>query len=294
MLSILIPVFNYDCSQLVKDLHAQALRLEIPFEIVAYDDGSTLYLAENQSIEALNHCRFIHFEKNTGRSAIRNKLARNACYANLLFIDCDAAVVSNDFLQNYAPYFDDDEVICGGCTYTTVCPGDDYTLRWTYGCRYEAQAAQQKNRNSFNTFSAFNFLIRKELFLSVMFDESLQNYGHEDTLLGQTLMDKGIHYHAIDNPLLHKGLDTNAVFILKTEEGVRSLFQLYKSRNYPSLEQKSKLLHTYSQLKKIYLTYPLGLIFKLLRKIFQIQLTGKSPSMQLYQFYKLACLCALK
>ncbi len=41
MLSILIPTYNFDCSKLCNDLHVQATKLGIEFEIRVYDDFST-------------------------------------------------------------------------------------------------------------------------------------------------------------------------------------------------------------------------------------------------------------
>ena len=40
MLSILIPIYNFDITQLVKDLHEQAKSLEKSFEIILIDDAS--------------------------------------------------------------------------------------------------------------------------------------------------------------------------------------------------------------------------------------------------------------
>ena len=41
MLSILIPVFNYDVRRLVGDLHRQLSGMKIEYEIRVYDDCST-------------------------------------------------------------------------------------------------------------------------------------------------------------------------------------------------------------------------------------------------------------
>ena len=41
-LSILIPVYNWDCTRLDRDLHFQGLTLDIPYEIIVADDCSTL------------------------------------------------------------------------------------------------------------------------------------------------------------------------------------------------------------------------------------------------------------
>ena len=76
MLSILIPTHDYTCYQLVADLHQQAERLGMPYEIIVVEDGSRsqVNIIANHKIEELNHCRHILRKENVGRSAIRNFL----------------------------------------------------------------------------------------------------------------------------------------------------------------------------------------------------------------------------
>ena len=90
MLSILIPIYNYDVTQLVTQLHQQATATHQPFEIITIEDGSVKHIAENDLLRDLPNVTHIVREKNIGRSAIRNQLADMAQYDYLLFIDCDA------------------------------------------------------------------------------------------------------------------------------------------------------------------------------------------------------------
>jgi glycosyltransferase involved in cell wall biosynthesis len=66
MLSILIPIYNYNAYPLVKELHSQCLEATIDFEILCRDDFSSKYLQENQEINTLENCRFRN-ETNLGR-----------------------------------------------------------------------------------------------------------------------------------------------------------------------------------------------------------------------------------
>ncbi|MBR0361683.1 MAG: glycosyltransferase, partial [Paraprevotella sp.] len=104
MLSILIPTYNYLCAGLVCDLHQQAERLGIDYEILVADDGSQeSFKVKNRIINKLPHCKYIELEENIGRSRIRNLLGRTAQYDYLLFMDCDAEVVNRDFIAKYKP-----------------------------------------------------------------------------------------------------------------------------------------------------------------------------------------------
>ena len=51
MLSVLIPIYNYDCRRLINSLSAQAENLDVEYEILAFDDGSSLFLEENREVK---------------------------------------------------------------------------------------------------------------------------------------------------------------------------------------------------------------------------------------------------
>ncbi|MBK9012976.1 MAG: hypothetical protein IPM82_02230 [Saprospiraceae bacterium] len=63
-----------------------------------------------------------------------------------------------------------------------------------------------------------NFLIPRQLFLEIQFDETLRQYGHEDTLFGMELARRQVPIVHIDNPLEHIGLEPVDVFLRKTEQ----------------------------------------------------------------------------
>ena len=71
MLSILIPVYNFDVNALVSDLHRQAIDCGIAFEIRCYDDGSTeAFRAKNRAIQTMGNVVWVELEQNIGRSAL--------------------------------------------------------------------------------------------------------------------------------------------------------------------------------------------------------------------------------
>ena len=84
MLSILIPTYNYDCTQLVRDLQKQAEKALTKYEIIVMDDASATCKETNRDINSLPHCQYIELTENIGRSRIRNRLADMARYDSKL------------------------------------------------------------------------------------------------------------------------------------------------------------------------------------------------------------------
>jgi len=288
MLSILIPAYNQNITRLVSDLHQQAIDTYMDFEIIVIEDGSFKEVEINKSVNDLNFCRHIALTKNIGRSAIRNKLADEAKYEHLLFIDCDAAICTSHFIEKYEAFCHEECVVIGGTAYDPEEKNPDYSLRLKYGHMREARSANERNKNCFVTF---NFLISKSIFNKVRFDETIRGYGHEDMLFGHQLHQLGYEFIQIENPLIHKGLDDNKTFILKTEEATRNLFLLYQTGQYPFLAEESKLLTGFLKLKKTGLTRLFATKFDITKKIFRKQLSSTNPSLLLFDVYKLLFLC---
>ena len=292
MLSILIPTYNYNITRLVTDLHQQAVDTYVDFEIIVMEDGSTLYVEENKAVNDFVFCRHIVLKENIGRSAVRNKLADEATFDHLLFIDCDAEVCSPHYVEKYVAFCKEPCVVIGGTAYDENENDPRYSLRLAYGRQREARSAlERSNEHTYHNFATFNFLISKALFQKVRFDESIRGYGHEDTLFGHQLHELGTHFIHIENPLIHKGLDDNQTFLLKTEEGVRNLYLLYKTERYPYLVDESKLLNTFVRIYKTGLTRLATFAFRVLKPYLQSHLSKPDPSLRLYDCYKILFLC---
>ena len=99
MISILIPAYNFNITNLIEDIHKQIKLTKNEFEIICIEDGSTKTFS-NANIINLNNVTYIHLKKNIGRSKIRNLLAKTAKFNWLLFIDCDSEI-NNNFINNY-------------------------------------------------------------------------------------------------------------------------------------------------------------------------------------------------
>ncbi len=288
MLSILVPVYNYDVRKFISELHLQAVRENIEFEIIAADDFSENYFRKlNNEISAMENTKYILLEKNIGRSKIRNFLAEQAKYNSLLFVDCDMEVIDNEFIKKYIEFLNKCSVICGGIEYPKTKPENPKLfLRWYYGQYREKKTANTRNKNKYASFMSSNFLIQKEIFNDIKFNNKLTDYGHEDTLFGIELKRKNISINHINNPLIHKGLEPADIFIEKTKIGIKNLKYITENFNYPELYKEIKLLHI---AKKLFLFRKLiteiCFIFKPL--IFK-NLKSNKPKLFIFDFFKLS------
>ena len=112
MLSILIPIFNFDVRPLVSDLHGQCEVEGVAYEIICFDDGSSPdFKQKNQEIWKRTNVIYREMPQNLGRSAIRNALGRAARFEQLLFMDCDSRVVYPDFIKNYLRHATPDTLV---------------------------------------------------------------------------------------------------------------------------------------------------------------------------------------
>lgn len=293
MLSILIPVYNYNICTLVATLHRQALECEIPFEIICLDDRSQKFLIENQEISKLKNTGYSILKKNIGRSAIRNLLAQKAIYDNLLFLDADTIPVHENFILNYVAQINDSKkIVYGGIRYQDIQPSRNEVLRWIYGTKREALTVSDRNKSPYISFLTLNFLIKKSIFSEVNFNESIPNLRHEDTLFSFELMQNQIAIVHFENPVYHLGLENSQTFLRKSEEAVVALKNLTDS-NLISTEYV-KLSYYFQILKKYYLQPVVAFGFRITKPLFLKQLLGKNPSLLLFDLYRLGYYCTLK
>jgi len=298
MLSINIPVYNYEVGDLVAQLAAQAEDMQIVFEIRVYDDGSEeLVKRKNRKIDGLPGVVYKELDKNLGRSAIRNKMGFDSKHKYLLFIDADSMPVSEDYLENFIENVKPNRVICGGTAYKSEKPANpNQYLRWYYGTNREAISAKTRNSKKGFIITSNNFLIEKPVFEKIHFREDIKNYGHEDTLLGYDLFRNGIEIFHIDNPMEHTGLEDSKVFIEKTKTALKSLHQITQ-QILPGDKVFVKQVHFLSKYQSITKYLPplfLRLFYKLFHCSIERNLTGSKPSLFLFDLYKLGFYSTLK
>lgn len=286
MLSILIPIYNFDVRELVAELHRQCVLCNVPFEIICFDDASVTHI-KNANKDISNHAfvNYIELNENIGRSAIRNKLAETAKYDFLLFMDCDSRVTHQQYIRNYLTILNLSKVIYGGRIYDPNPPLDDSRFfRWYYGSKREVIAVKRRSRKPYESFQTNNFVIPRKIYLSIKLNEKLRGYGHEDTLFGNNLMRKEIEIIHIDNPLCHIDLDKNTDFLRKTDEGIRNMSYII---NHKLDEGNIRLASFYRKIKKIHLHGFVYFLFKKFNTVFYNNLISKKPKLFCFDFYKI-------
>jgi glutaredoxin len=290
MLSVLIPVYNFNVRDFVNELHKQSVHESVEFEIILVDDASDEeYRKINSTLNDLQYVQYIQLEKNIGRSKIRNFLAEKAQYNYLFFADCDSAIQKDDFIKAYIQQLNNDVIICGGRSYNSVPPSDHKKyLRWYYGKKRESKRAEERNIQPNRSFMTNNYVISKSIHNSIKFDEKISQYGHEDTLFGIELKRRKISVTHIDNTLEHIGLENNKEFLNKTNKGIKNLVYIIHEYDYPELFEDIKLLRIYNKTK--HYSFIFKFTYCAFGKIIRRLLRTKKPSLKLFDLYKLSYL----
>ncbi|WP_340075016.1 glycosyltransferase family 2 protein [Leptobacterium sp. I13] len=283
MISILIPIYNYNTLPLVQELCSQVNLLGKQYEIICIDDASDKKY-NNEKIRNLPHCSYLILKKNIGRSALRNCLSKKAMYDNLLFLDCDVMPVNDTFLEHYVSKLHK-EVVYGGCSAIPKKPSVPYVLHWKYGKKREALCLKKRLRIPFKSFSTVNFMIKKTILEDIPFNESLKQYGCEDSLLAATLKSKNISVSHIENPVYHNGIEPAVIFLAKSEKAMENLAQLTSKNMLP--ENFYRVSNIYRHLNYLRLHKIPELLVKHLKAFFTSNFNSSYPSIFLLDLYKL-------
>tara|TARA_B100000497_G_C7692965_1_gene421961 strand:+ start:3195 stop:4112 length:918 start_codon:yes stop_codon:yes gene_type:complete len=232
-------------------------------------------------------CTYVHNPIKSGRSINRNHLGELAKGDFLLFLDADAEPKNNTFLQDYCERAKLASVIVGGTAYKPNYKSNK--LRVKVGKIKEENSARARGNYPYSSFSAFNFLIRKDIFLELLFDEELTEYGHEDTLFGLELKYRNIDIMHIDNPAYHMGIDDNDVFMDKTTSAIDGLARLIIEGK---IDEDIKLFRVYRTAQRFGAHYLLKILNGLLGEALKKAVITRNLPLIFYDFYKLMRLCS--
>lgn len=288
-LSVLIPVYNYDCHELLARLHQERATLPFSVEVLLGDDASTPpYKALYQEWEEQYECRVYHSESNRGAGAMRNLLGEYAQGEQLLILDSDILPLFPDFLARYIQHASPYQVVCGGFRYPDSPPSADRLLRYKYGHRVESQSAEERQEHPYGSFISMSFMIPRTLFVEEGFNTRL-GMGYEDALFGERLGQRGIAIEHIENPVLHILKESSAQFLQTTQRYLRNLYY-HRELFGPSV----RLLSLYRRLSQWQLTPILSLLAPCLLPLLERQLLSRCPSLRLFALYKLLYFSSLQ
>ena len=284
-ISILIPIYNSVCVNQVKELSAQAQKLNVDYEIIVADDASPLKDATqgNEDINDMPNCQYIIKPTNTGSAATRNFLAAKSRYPWLLFIDCDVEISNPSFLYTYLLYIDKDYDVINGGIAVADNPLMNSNLRYIYEKRAEADhTAARRQKQRYQEFRSTNFIIRRDVFLQHPFDERFTKSGYEDVLFGKHLKLNYISILHIDNPVTMTEFETNPDYVAKTERNLRTLSQFRSD-----LRGYSRLLTLVSGIHIPAILWLMRLWHRMFGAIERRNLCGSRPYLLVFKLYRL-------
>lgn len=292
MLSICIPIYNFDVTSLVTNLSEQILKHSLPVDLVLIDDCS------NKEYKAINKAvcetfQYIELTENIGRSKIRNLFLEYTSSNYLLFLDCDSLIVSDQFIQNYLDAIASkaSKVICGGRVYNNLAPSKNQRLSWKYGIKVESKSFEERVKKPYTSFMTNNFLVSSKVLKQIPFDERLANYGHEDTLFGYYLKKAKIEISHINNPVLNGYIEENSIYIQKTELAIQNLVLILNTiENKESFINEVNLLSFHQKIKSKKLLDTVLFLSPIINKIFIFLLQLGWVNLMLFNYYKLSYL----
>lgn len=293
MLSILVPIYNYNVYPLAGELHKQCTDCGINFEILCQDDASKSILnAINEKVNILSHCSFTALEENLAHRGNRNSLAKQAKFDFLLFIDGDSKIIQPDFIKKYIVNLKDYDVIYGGRLHPEKCPSNNQNLRWKYGKFIEDKSAENRNKNPYQSLLFNNTVIKKDCFNKVKFDRNMKKYGHDDTQLSYELSLLNAKVNHIKNPVEHGDIDKNKDYLNKTKESLENLILLYEEQKVDIKFVRMLRLYHYCNITGAALV--ISKIYGIFEKSLLKNLTGNNPTLIQFNLFRVGYLCSIK
>lgn len=290
MLSVLIPVYNYNITQLVNELHEQLVASNIDFEIICLDDKSNQDIIDsNLSIGELSNTTYKLSDKNNGIAVTRQILVDAAIYGWIILIDADMELIDDNYILNYLQAINNGyEVIFGGVSYKDIQPNSDNILRWKYGKQCEELNAKKRNKRPYKVTSAANLCIKKDVYKQFGLGDVGNSYGM-DIFLGPQLKLHKVSVIHINNSVYHLGLESSSKYLSKVEFAISTLLNLYYEGKIKKHE--NSLLKTFLLMKKTSFNYLCSGLYKVFNSGIKKQLLSKKPKIKLLQLYKILYIC---
>lgn len=136
------------------------------------------------------------------------------------------------------------------------------------------------------------FAIKKEVFETIKFNESLAGYGYEDSVFAFELRKNNISILHIENPVIHLNLENNEAFIKKSELALQNLLRFYETGVIDA--NTVKILKTYVTLKSCNLLFGAQWFFTIYKNGLLKNLKSANPSLLFFDLYRLGYLSSIK
>lgn len=241
-LSVLIPFYGADPSELLRAVAAQAVQMAGAVEIVCADDASpdaSIAAAVAETVADLPvACTLLLAGRNRGRSLIRNLLAEQARGGHLLYLDGDMAVAQPDFLASYLTLIRNGEVGIAFGGFDMGLEADDdpaHDLHVWSSRRDHCLPAAVRQRNPEKYTYTSNLLVRRDLMLACPFSDAFHGWGWEDVDWAMRAA-KLSPILQIDNPAVHRGFSPAEVLLRKYRESVPN-FRVLHARHRDAVER---------------------------------------------------------
>ncbi|WP_430613365.1 glycosyltransferase family 2 protein [Flavobacterium sp. JP2137] len=293
MVSLIIPTYRYEVYPLVKRLHQECLELGLIFEILCSDDASPDGV-DTLAIEALSNCRYYVQPNNLGLSYARNFLIDRAQYDCIILLDCDTLPVYTDFVKRYVDAFLNQPAsfFSGGLQYQAAPIATHEILRWVYGNSREAVSATIRQQHPYEYSLCSNICFSKKGLREARFQPAIKDYGYEDLVFFKALEKQQISVCHLDNPVFHLKLESSQHFLDKTKTALKTLESLVQNKLIDP--QDTTLLKAYRLLKTLQLTRITAWIFTKTQGRLEKNLLSGSPSLWIFDLYKLGYFCSLQ
>lgn len=294
MISILIPIYNYNVKMLLTALTEQVKVLDLVTEIICLDDASTdkKVTKENKELCKTLNIPFFSSPSNNGRTITRQALAEKAKYNWLLFLDSDVLPKEKTFLKDYAKYINHKyDCIYGGICYEKKTPEAQFILRWKYGNEREDTSAKKRNNSPYKSIASGNLLIKKSVFLGINKELDKDWYGY-DTLFSARLKSLKKQINHINNKVFHLGLEENNKYLQKKEKAANTVFELY-TNGFFEKNHENGLLKAYQKLEHFRAVSLYLIFFKINRSWFRKNIVSSKPNLLILDLYCLGYFCSL-
>jgi len=294
MISILIPTYNYNVYPLVREIHKQAVKTQIPFEVLVYDDASDKDYDLKALLGELDGVTYKKYEQNLGRLPMLKELVHDAKYDILLTMDADVFPKDRFFFAKLIKEIEhvDADLYYGGTSVSPNPPEKDKLLRWKFGKERESPSLIYRKEHPYDTIVCQSTLVKKQVFLPLL-DKLMiaKDYYGLDVFYSYLLKKEGQKIHHFDNKVTHLGIDNNASFLKKSKQAVETYHFLYQNK----LVDKNhiKLVRFAEKYAPFGLCFLMKIMHKLLGKNIY-NLVSSKASLFWLDIYKLMYYCSIR